>query len=186
MSTFRGLTVEQPSESVVREPASAPFLFWMLVLLGMSGLAPAVLLPEWRAYQHIRVTEQREQFARERLADAVAAERRLLDGLRTDPALLSRIAQRDLRTAPADAEVVQVPVEGLASAGATPGFRPAPVDPPAWVRRWTDRLPVLNYDAVFCESPSRPVIIAMSLTLICAALVLYGRVRSVPTPAAKK
>lgn len=161
----------------VAEPLSAPIMFWGLVLLGMCGLAPAILLPQWRAYQRSAVAEQLEHFRYEQMAQAVQRERQMADALRTDPALLSRIAQRELNLRPDNVE--SVPVEASAIGDATEPsvqeFEPVPVELPVPLRRWVALLPDLNFDAVFCEAPTRTLVMAMSVGLICAALVLYGR-----------
>lgn len=158
-----------------REPLSAPILFWALLLLGTSGLAPAILLPQWRAYQGMCVAEQREQHRHQRMADAVAQERRLLDGLRTDPALVERVAQRDLSVQPAGGDIVPVAAVAEVVEGADEGFVPSPVPAPTWMQPTLARLPLLDYDAVFCKPPTRTIVIALSLGVICTALLLYGR-----------
>lgn len=163
------------SESSHREPLSAPILFWGLLLLGTSGLAPAILLPQWRAYESTCVAEQREQHRHQRMADAVAQERRLLDGLRTDPALVERVAQRDLSVRPMGGDIVPVSAATHVPEGGDEGFVPAPVAPPTWVQPTLARLPALDYDAVFCEPPTRTIIIVLSLGVMCTALLLYGR-----------
>ncbi len=158
-----------------REPLSAPILFWGLLLLGTSGLAPAILLPQWRAYESMCVAEQREQHRHQRMAEGVAAERRLLDGLRTDPALVERVAQRDLSVRPLGGDIVPVATATDAVEGAGEAFVPGPVAPPTWMQPTLARLPALDYDAVFCEPPTRTIIIVSSLGVMCTALLLYGR-----------
>ncbi|MCC7293892.1 MAG: hypothetical protein IT449_17675 [Phycisphaerales bacterium] len=158
-----------------REPLSAPILFWGLLLLGTSGLAPAILLPQWRAYESMCVAEQREQHRHQRMAEAVAQERRLLDGLRTDPALVERVAQRDLSVQPVEGDIVAVAAAAEVVESTDAGFVPAPVPAPTWMQPTLARLPSLDYDAVFCEPPTRTVIIVSSLGVICTALMLYGR-----------
>ena len=52
-----------PSNTTTTSSTLAPggFAYWFLLVLGFSTLAPAVLLPEWREYQAIRLAEQVEQ-----------------------------------------------------------------------------------------------------------------------------
>lgn len=162
----------------VGEPVSAPFMFWSLVLLGMCGLTPAILLPQWRAYQRSVIAEQHENYLREQMTLAVQRERQMLDALRTDPALIRRIAQRELNLLRGNIQTISVDpswMEHLPLERDEQTFTPRPVDLPDPLRRWVALLPDMNYDAVFCEPPTRTLVIAMSIGLICAALLLYGR-----------
>jgi hypothetical protein len=52
-------------------------------------------------------------------------------------------------------------------------FVPQPVRPPAWVDRATAWLPDFNYDAVFCDPATRPIVMLMSVSAIVVAVVLF-------------
>jgi len=146
----------------------------MLLVLGFAGLAPSVLLPEWRAYQALSIREQYERHQLEQLRNAVEREERGLEALQTDPAAIARLARRDLRFHRPGELTVYVPIEPRSNARDIP-FVPAAVAPPHWLARWDRFLPPLDYDAVFCHEETRVVLMAMSLGLIAVAMILYRR-----------
>jgi len=179
-----------PSQTKTNTPPVAPggFVYWLLLLLGFSTLAPTVLLPEWREYQAIRTAEQIEEERADAMERLVDQKRAALERLQSDPAVTVRLAQRDLRYRRADQYRLAVAADG-SSPGVSlfdaPDVLPAvepqepivvdPVDPPVWLTRWLALLPPFNYDYVFCDEHIRPIIIAMSVALIGLAFVLYGR-----------
>jgi len=73
-----------------------PVVFWMLLVMGAAVFAPCVLLPEWREYQAVRLSEDREAAKVKGMEAVVDRQRQLLEGLQSDPAVIARIAQRDL------------------------------------------------------------------------------------------
>ncbi len=152
-------------------------VFWLLLVMGLSTFAPCIVLPEWRQYQAIQVTRQREQYRLDQLQHRVDAERRRLEAMQTDPAVVARLAQRDLgfhRPGQPSMPVVTVGrVAGLPGRHETP-FVAMQVNPPDWVRRAGSVLPRLNYDAVFCEGSARSIVMLMSVALIVIAFALFG------------
>ncbi len=168
--------------------APGGFAYWFLLALGFSTLAPAVLLPEWREYQAIRLAEQIEQERADAMERLVDRKRRVLERLQSDPAVIARLAQRDLRYQRVDQFRLAV-ASGTSSQQVSlfdardvlPAVEPElpivvePVTPPVWLMRWLDFLPPYNYDRVFCDKEIRPIIMTMSVALIGLAFVLYGR-----------
>ena len=152
----------------------AAAVFWMLVLMGLATFAPCVILPEWRDYQALRAAEQVRQHRLDELEREVEHERRLLQAMRSDPAVIARLAQRDLRFLRTDARavLVSVPPEDPTPEGV---FVPQPVGPPPVVVRALSMLPAYDYDRVFCDKETRPLVMGMSLALIALAFVLFGR-----------
>lgn len=161
--------------------------FWLLLLLGFATLAPCLLLPEWREYQAIAVAEQVEQHRTATMAALVQEKHRLLERLHQDPAVVVRLAQRELRYRRADCDLI--PVAGASTgtvlltaptdvlAGVEPAD-PIVIEPPqlpVWLARWSDLLPPYNYDGVFCDGEVRPILVIMSVALIALAFALYGR-----------
>ena len=158
------------------EPASAPLMYWGLILVAAMGLVPSVLLPEWRQYERLRIAEQYEEHRLEQADQRVDREKIMLEAVRTDPAVIYRIARRELGIHPGESQTVNiVPIAG--SAARESRFVPTAIEPPPLVSRAAKLLPAMNYDAVFCDGPTRRLLICLSVGLICVALALYGRAR---------
>ena len=156
-------------------------VFWLLVLMGLSTFAPCVILPEWRDYERLRVAEQAQRHELDTLEKRVEDERRMLDAMRGDPAVIGRFAQRDLSFRRIGERVVHVSVPMAASthmATSVP-FAPEPVRPPAFLQPVLSRLPNLDYDAVFCDDETRLIVMVMSVSLIGIAFGLFSGRRTV-------
>ncbi|RME39931.1 MAG: hypothetical protein D6788_04445 [Planctomycetota bacterium] len=144
---------------------------WTLLLMGLTVLVPCVWLPEWRAYQQVKIDEQAERHRLDHMARVVVRERRALAALQSDPAVLARMAQRELGYRPETGRIVDVagslqpPEED-----GTESFVPQPVRPPRWLERWARHLPDLDYDRVFCEPDTRRILMGMSVALILVGL----------------
>ncbi|HNQ23758.1 MAG TPA: hypothetical protein PKK06_11750 [Phycisphaerae bacterium] len=169
-------TSHEPPEAEGRASASATggsaLVFWLLMAMAVASFAPCVIMPEWRQYQVLHAAEQVQQARVDRLEQAVTEEQRKLDAMRTDPAAVARLAQRELRYRPAGEEVVWVPTPVTAP----PGDKPIVVQPPALpgaVAQAAGYLPTLNYDGIFCEAPTRYVIMSMSVALAVVATALF-------------
>jgi len=177
------------------EPVSAPMMFWVLIALGACGLVPSILLPQWRQYEKLALARQHEAHLHAQMEAAVGRERQMLQAVHTDPAVVSRIAQRELGFKPATQVEVRVQplygatIEDSGAPSLASGItdwepelprisdsEPAstPVHPPAFVTSIVSSLPRLNYDAVFCDEQTRMIVIVMSIIIICMALALYG------------
>ncbi len=156
------------------EPRSAPLMYWGLILLAAAGLVPSVVLPEWRQYERLKIAQQYERYRLEQVQAQVDRERRLLEAVRTDPAVVYRIAERELGLHPEGDRYIDVePV--TASTASEGAFVPVAIEPPSPVRRVTALLPSFNYDGVFCDEGARRLVIALSVALMCVAFVLYAR-----------
>jgi len=166
----------------------ASLTYWLLLGLGFGALAPSVLLPEWRAYQAIHAAEQIQQARTDRLAAMVDRQRRALQRLQRDPAAMARLAQRALRYRRVDHRPVRVAdLEALGGAvsfdavdvlAAPEPERPVPIEPvkpPAWLADRLGALPDYDYEGVFCDPQTRPIILTLSVGLIGLAFVLFGR-----------
>jgi hypothetical protein len=220
---------EQVTEFTAQGDGGASLVFWILITLAVSVMAPCMILPAWREYQAAELS------ARSRAAEAQAiakhAERleRRLDAIHNDPVVITRLARRELRCLmpgelrlavnPAETDAGEAPGHardrqsrtpnfdfrvagyspsadpsgrsGGTSRGATPGFDSAyvelfrertpppapvaaePIKPPVVVARLTAYLPPLNYDALFCTSPTRETLLGMSIALVAAAFIVF-------------
>ncbi len=162
--------VEQDGPARGVDPVNT-LVFWWLTALAVAAFAPCILLPEWRAYESLWVAEQAELHRLDALEKVVERERRLLEAVQSDPAVLSRLAQRELKfRVPGGRRVIVF-------AEAPPGssdvsFTPVPPEPPALVARILSYAPVFNYDALFCAPETRTMIMGMSIALLGVALWL--------------
>ncbi len=166
----------------IRVTTNGAAVFWFLVLLGVSTFAPCIIVPEWRSYQSAKVAEQREQHRLDKLREVVARERRQVDAIQNDPTVVARLAQRDLGFHRPGETVVPVAVENqdhfarIAELDDV-DFVPSPVLPPNWFSRAMWWLPDFNYDAIFCDPSTRPIVMLMSISVIVVAVVLFHRAR---------
>lgn len=163
----------------------ASLVFWLLVAMALTVFAPCMILPAWREYQEADLAERMQH------RDAEAAEQQIqrlekqLEGVQNDPVVMARLARRELRcTLPGDQRVAVFPASERAAlpldrlrhddmpaqtAGESLTRRP----PPVVIARLARFIPKLNYDALCCESPTREILIAMSVALLAAAFIIF-------------
>ncbi|MCO6438954.1 MAG: hypothetical protein J5J06_17810 [Phycisphaerae bacterium] len=149
-------------------------VFWGLVLLGYACLSMCVLLPEWRTWQLLRVEEQIQAYRLEDLGRSVERYRREIEALRSDPATVTRLAQREFNYHRRVEKTVSVPLVA-AQSGPERTFEPEFPSPPAAIAPLVARLPAYPYDRVFCDPGVRFIVLCMSLGLIVAAFTLFCR-----------
>ena len=156
----------------------AGLVFWWLITMALVGFAPCMILPAWREYQEAELTE-RVRAARVAAATAEVDDlRRRLDAIHNDPAVVTRLARRELEFRKPGEAVVAVPVSGVPAVGSPPTPRPETkalkrVEPPVPIARLLAYLPDFNYDVLFCKSPTRETILALSVGLFVAAFVVF-------------
>ncbi len=160
-------------QSAIGNPPKGGFVFWMLIFMGLSAFAPCIVLPEWREYQALRLEEQAERHRLDEMQRFVDREKDMLEAMQSDPAVIARLAQRDLQfRRPGDKSVtVSVPYTPTAVPEA---FVAEPVEPPAALVRARSYLPDFNYDGLFCDRRTRPIIMVMSVGLILTAFALFS------------
>ncbi len=147
---------------------------WLLMFMGVATFAPAVILPEWRSYELLKASEQVELHRLQTLQLVVNQQRRALRALQSDPAVLVRLAKRDLGyREPGTDEVVVAAGHQYSPSRET--FTSTPIRPPEILRPLLAKLPVLNYDAVFCDEATRPIVMVMSLALMLSAIWLSAQ-----------
>jgi len=195
---------QRARESAARAPGG--FVYWSLVLMGLAVFAPAVLLPEWRAYEALLAREQMERDRYELLKSAVDREKRMVDALRSDPAVIGRVAQRELGFQRSGEQVVTIVSSDQKSAALLAGRREVVANPyapsedqrdafggdddleksqemkaeiPAMVAPFIGMLPPLPYDFLFCDERTRLMMMVLGMSAIGAAVLLFGRK---PTP----
>jgi len=154
----------------------AAVTFWLLSGMGLTVLAACVLLPEWRTYEDLQLAQQQAQYHSRRVEQSLAHEQRLLDAIHSDPAVIGRLARRELGFHSIDDQTVYV--EYMApSIEPSDGFIPKRVEPPAIVSTVMSWLPTYHYDRIFCDKQTRHVLMVMSVGLIVTAFLLFGRLR---------
>ncbi|MBU0717073.1 MAG: hypothetical protein KJ749_02400 [Planctomycetes bacterium] len=173
--------VEQP-----RNPSSRVgevVVFWLLVLMGFSAFASCIVLPEWRAYVALEVACQAEEHRRDAVQRDVERTQRLHRAMQSDPAVIDRLARRELtfRQAGEQTVLVALPASGdiLESQSESDGlaempFVPRPIEPPIPIARLRALLPDYDYAQVFCSGETRPIIMGMSVGLLGIALWLFS------------
>lgn len=164
--------VQRPREA--GRPLVGGLMFWLLVLMGFAALAPCILLPEWRHYESLKIEEQAQAHRLAMLQNRIAREQRLQEAMQRDPAVIARIAQRELGFRRPEEHAVSVSVDVVSEPADAP-FTARPVRPPPIVARALSWLPDYNFDRVFCDPQARTRVMVMSVGLISVAFLLFGR-----------
>lgn len=167
-----GLT--SPSFQDDRPPSV--LMFWLLTLLATSVFVPCVLVPVWSNYKAMVLAERLE--AREILnlqSEIEHLDRHLL-ALQNDPAVIARVAQRDLGYSRSGLSVVS-----LASV-VVPETAPVteailPVEPPPAVAALLEWVPFTRRAQLFNDPTTRAILICLSGGLLAAAFTLFPPVR---------
>ena len=163
---------QTPSE-VARDDMSG-LVSWLLLFMGVSTLTPCILLPEWRTYQSLNIARQEQQHRLARMEQQVERERRLLDAVRSDPAVLARLARRELGFKSPGEQPVMVAVDPILLS-THDAFTPTPPALPPMLASLASRLPDFDYDAIFCHEQTRLILLTMSIGLIAVAMAMPGR-----------
>ncbi len=160
------------AEQSNRAEKSSPWVFWCLLGLAGAGFLPCIALPAWRDYQALAAAVEIEERPTQALRDSVAKQRRTLEAIRTDPAVASRMAERQLGyLRPHQRQVsLDIPASPIRPAVYVP---PQPVSPPPVVASFAAELPKANYDNMFCREPTRMILMLLSGSVLVAAFVLF-------------
>lgn len=163
----------------VEDPAGRPaadrgqFLFWVLVGLAWAVFAPCVVLPVWREYQALQYAEQVERTSLTQARAALAHEKRRLSALENDPATIRRVARRELHYR--DPHEVTIPVDvPLDPSVETKAAALTRVEPPASVAWIVRRFPKTDYDRLFCDPPTRTLLMCLAGGLLLSAFVIFS------------
>ena len=163
----------QPVSSAPRSSAG----FWFLIVLASLGFAPCILVPAWGDYARVVGQRNQERLHTEQMHVDVMQLRRTLVRIADDPAVTARLSRRELAyRVPGD---VIVPVgyrSGSEPMRSDPRIlaTPSPVPLPRWLAPLIDRLPDLDYAAVFDHEPTRRMLMCLSAGPLVAAMVLFG------------
>lgn len=182
MARIRNAAREERGDDVSADSSpgdnGAGLVFWLLIALAVATFAPCMILPAWREYQLAELTLRvRTQQVEAASAEVERLEHRL-DAIHNDPAVVARLAQRELEyRQPGDhfLAVVATP-ESLAPQSATLPETPRDwtvIEPPLPVARVLHYLPDVNYDRLFCSSPFREIFLGLSVVLFVAAFAIF-------------
>lgn len=153
-------------------PLSHALMFWLLAGMGVATAVPCFVAQPIDAYRRLLQAERREEKTVQRLEDLAARQAALSEGLRRDPQVNIRLAQRELgyrapgRFAPVAASRDVQPVRETASLDEA-----MPVELPAWMAQ----LYPGRFSSVYRDERARYLVLFLSLTLILFALVTYAR-----------
>lgn len=171
--------------------AGTALVYWVLVLMALAVFIPCLLLPEYRHLQALRAAEESHRVRVAELREEVARDRRLLDGILTDPAVVARLAQRELQFRRADerAVAVEVPEEPPVPRLPSPGedrdisqageIGEAGVQSAAPLPQWFDdvaaRIPAIDWDRLFCDPQTSSLLMSLSLGVLVVAFAIGNR-----------
>lgn len=157
---------------------SAGIVFWCLIGMALAGITPCLVLPAWRDYQDATVTEQVRAAQLGEAQSELESMRTRLDAIHNDPVVIARLARRELGFQTPDEQILMVddldhgPEQEVVRAESV-GPRPSPVQLPAPLARIAVMLPALDYDRMFVHSPSRELILLLSIALFVAAFAIF-------------
>lgn len=187
--TARGPGVRSATE-VVEPGFGGAIVYWLLVTMAVAAFVPCIILPEWRKLESVDASYKIEAERVRRFRQVIEDERRALEAIRTDPAVIARLARRDLGYRESGERFVSVAVNGAQAANPPvfewlraspkrksdePRFAPEPLAPPRFAASLVSRLPQWDYDALFCNDQTRTIIMSLSIALIAMAYALFGR-----------
>ena len=164
---------EDSSGQVALPSSGGSAMFWLLAGMAAAVFAPCVLLPVWREYQALQYAAQVEQAGLEQARAELWRQRKRLAALENDPAVITRVARRELRYRNPDEIVIPVSIPPEEWAEATP-VALAPVNPPTPVAWIVDKLPETDYDRLFCSGPTRTLLMCLAGGLVVGACVIYS------------
>ncbi|HEY3245368.1 MAG TPA: septum formation initiator family protein [Phycisphaerae bacterium] len=147
-------------------------MFWFLFVLAAAAFVPCVLLPEWRDYQAARVAEEVATRETARLRTELDQQRRALEAVRSDPAVVERMARRELAYGKPGELVMAVAATSAEDSPALPDPVAAP-SPPAAVERILSWIPFAADDNLFCDPPTRRLIMGLCGALLVSAFILF-------------
>lgn len=153
----------------VRHDVGSGLVAWLLLLMGIGTFAPCILLPVWQSHKDMRLAGRIEQSRVDAMEARIEEDQRMLYALRNDPAVIARLARRDLGINPGFDEWVRVNVP-VQSTPSEVFFTPQPdlasiipVEAPLTGME-------AKFVAVFRDMNNRRTLIAMSVMLMGAGL----------------
>ncbi len=168
-------------DTPARQGFGAALTFWLLCGMGLAVLAACVFVPEWRAYEDLQLAKQQAQYHSEQMGESLAQERRLLEAMYSDPAVIGRLARRELGFHGIDDKTIYVEKAAQWYEPQTKDFVAKEVEPPEFVSSMLLRLPAYDYDRLFCDGQTRKLLMVLSVGLIASAFLLFGRPGTQPS-----
>lgn len=154
-----------------RPPPSA-LMFWLLALLATAVFVPCVLAPVWSDYKAMALAERLEARETIRLQAEIERLGLHLQALQNDPAVIARVAQRDLGYSRAGLSVV--PLDSVPVIETRAGLEPIlPIEPPPAVASFLEWVPFTRRAQLFNDPASRAILMCLSGGLLAAAFTLF-------------
>ncbi len=157
-----------------RRNVGGTFVAWVLLLMGIGTFTPCVLYPIWQSNRDLQLAQRLEQQRVAAMQSRVDHERRLLDALRNDPAVVARLARRDLGIKANNDRTVRVDVPRQHSRSEHV-FNPRP----DFASVMAEETPPDYFDTalatVFHDAGNRRVLMVMSVALMGVALWMPNR-----------
>ncbi len=161
--------------------AQSSVMFWVLVLAAAVVFLPCVLVPVWQDYEIMRRAEQQQALALRVAQARVAGLERHLDALLNDPAVIARLAQRDLAMVRPEHDTVLVG-DSVSSGGRRMSMDGVDGDfseddaltgLPAIVGRCIAGLPLSDRHDLFLDAHTRRILLGLSTGLLVTAFYLF-------------
>lgn len=152
---------------------------WVLLLMGVATFAPCILFPVWQSHRDLQLAQQLEGRRVAAMQSRVDDERRLLHALRNDPAVLARLARRDLGIKRNDDRWVKVDVPSETPLSQRV-FNPRPDFDSVTVQAGSADPFDGHLAKVFHDARTRRVLMVMSIALMAVAVWIPNRRTSSP------
>ncbi|MGB0717632.1 MAG: hypothetical protein ACPGXK_17265, partial [Phycisphaerae bacterium] len=103
------MDVENESiKPVASQQRTAAVVYLLLMTMALAVFVPSVLLPEWRKLQRVDAMAQVEQHKLNRIHAEIARLEEQLRAIKKDPAVMTRLAMRELNMMPSGTKAVRV------------------------------------------------------------------------------
>lgn len=147
-------------------------MFWLLVIPASIVFAACVLAPVWEDYRAMALAEHLETAAVDRMRADIERLERELEGLRNDPAVIARVAQRDLGYHRSNRDIVYVAPSPPAHEFEL-AFSDRETEPPSSVDAYLNRLPLAKHRDAFLDARTRIRLMCLCGAVAAAAFILY-------------
>jgi cell division protein FtsB len=147
-------------------------MFWLLVIPASVVFAACVLAPVWEDYRAMALAEHLETETVERMRADIERLERQLEGLRNDPAVIARVAQRDLGYHRSNRDIVYVAPYPSAQAYGN-AISDTESEPSSLIDAYLNRLPFARHRDAFLDTQTRIRLMCLCGAVVAAAFILY-------------
>ena len=167
------------AQHAIDRPRPSQAMFWLLVIPASALFSACVLVPVWEDYRAMALAERLEAETVAQMRADIDRLRRHLDGLRNDPGVIARVAQRDLGYRKMNQQSVYV---GLEPAGPRldDGHFAADREPPSMLDAYLNRPLLAQHRDALLDRVTRIRLMCLSGAVMAAALILFPLRRRQP------